>query len=252
MSKIVLIILITFLSLNLHAILIEDIKMYSPKESIRDLTFEVESNEIKNLISQKLVAQDVEALKINYYWTKNNFDLNIEPESIPKETKEIIKQKLINKISLVINDDFDSFVKGYEYKQVEHGWQKWEDPTGLKDVSLIKIKANEDKIEIIQKKATGTINTIYSLEKPSWASGNFVINKFEKNIYEGLQNIKILGQISYQKAGGFWLPNMVKVNTTHILNQSQSDDFTRNIEVVYLFKNYQVNTAQALRWFTTR
>lgn len=227
--------------------------LYDPTDKIRDIVFDVESDKIEGLIKDKLVTSKVEGFKLRYYWINNNMDLEvINKYKLPKETVKTIKDEFKSKVDLVVGSNFKKFVEGYEYIGIDDGWYSWEDPTGLKDVNIFKIKRHKNLMEIIQKKAIGTINSKYFFKKTKWSSGKYIFWKVTKNIYEGVQNIKITGLLSYQKKNGLWLPKIFSIKTKHILNQNDSHNYTRSIEIDYHFTNYKVNTTEALRWFSTR
>lgn len=227
--------------------------LYDPTSKIRDIVFDIEAKEIEDLIKNKIVTQKVSGFKLRYYWIKNNMDMKIiNSKELSQETTKIIKSEFMSKIELVVGSNFEKFVEGYEYKGIKSGWYSWEDPTGLKDVSSFKMKRSESMIEIIQKKATGTIRSKYYLKETPWSEKKLIIWKVSKVIYEGVQNIKIEGLLSHKEKNGLWLPSTFAMKTDHILNQNDNDNYTRSIEIEYEFTNYKVNTAEALRWFSTR
>lgn len=251
-------ILILFLTLIANAYASTEYKniwkgLYDPTNMIRDIVFDIEAKEIENLLKSKLITQNIKNFKLRYYWIRNNRDMDVLNKTrLSKETIKTIKDQFLEKIEFVVGSDFKKFLDGYEYTGIEDKWYSWEDPTGLKDVNTFKIRRNKKSIRIIQKKATGTIKTKYFFKQKKWSNHKLVLWKVTKNIYEGIQNIKIQGLLTYQNKNRLWLPKKFSIKTQHILNQNDSKDYTRTIEIDYLFTNYKVNTAEALRWFSTR
>lgn len=227
--------------------------LYDPTSKIRDIVFDIKSEKIEELIKEKLVTHKIKDFALRYYWIKNNLDLKVvNSEKLPEETTSLIKKQFLNKIELVVGSDFDQFVNGYEYVGVKHGWYEWEDPTGLKDVGSFKMKREKKQINIIQKKATGTIKTKYFLKKTSWSANKFIFWKIDKTIQEGAYNIKIQGKVEYMKKNNLWLPKKLTMATKHNLNENSDQDITRSMDIIYHFVGYKVNTSEALRWFSTR
>ncbi len=227
--------------------------LYDPTDKIRDIVFDLEAQEIEDLVKNKMVTHEVEDFKLRYYWINDNMDMEvINKASLPAETIKTIKDEFLSKIELVVGSDFKKFVEGYEYVGIKHGWYSWLDPTGLKDINTFKMKRSKKTIEIIQKKATGTIKSKYFLKKTKWSNSKWILWKVTKNIFEGVQNIKIEGRLTHQEKNGLWLPKKFALKTEHILNQNDTENYTRTIEIDYLFNNYKVNTSEALRWFSTR
>lgn len=227
--------------------------LYTPIGSIRDLAFELHSKEIQNLVSEKIVTTNVTDLRVKYFWNNNNFDVDIiNSKSINKTTKEILLKEYKSVANIIIGDNFSKFVESYEYEGQKNRAHLWTDPTGLKDISEIRILKEDLKIIIFQKKSTGTTKSIFNYKEFKWSAPKKVLVSVEKNIYEGVQNIKVDSEIKYFKKNGHWLPKSMVVKTKHVLNQKKDGDYTRSIEVKYDFLNYHINTAEALRWFSTR
>lgn len=227
--------------------------LYDPTSKIRDIVFDLKSDKIEQLLKDKLVTSKVEDLILRYYWIESNQNMEvINKEKLPEETVRLIKGQFLDKIELVIGSSFEKFINGYDYVGIKHSWYTWEDPTGLKDVSSFKMKRTKKLIEIIQKKATGTTKTKYYLKRTTWSKKKYVVWKVEKNIYEGAHNISINGRLTYSKKNNLWLPKKLKIETRHNLNKTTGQDYTRTIVINYEFSNYKVNTAEALRWFSTR
>ena len=127
--------------------------LYDPTDKIRDIVFDLEAQEIEDLVKNKMVTHEVEDFKLRYYWINDNMDMEvINKASLPAETIKTIKDEFLSKIELVVGSDFKKFVEGYEYVGIKHGWYSWLDPTGLKDINTFKMKRSKKTIEIIQKK----------------------------------------------------------------------------------------------------
>lgn len=255
MLKKILIILLTLKTAmclaNIEDIIMKDI--YSPLGNIRDLAFELHSKEIQNLVQEKIVTNDIKELKLKYFWNKNNFDVEIlDSKKIGKITREIILNEYKNIIALVLGDSFNKFIQGYELNSSSGETFQWKDSSGLKDISEIKIKRKQEKIIIDQTKSNGKMITTMSFKTFPWSKPKMVLTRVDKNIYEGNQSIKITTAIEYFKKNGYFLPKVMNVKTQHILNQKSDGNYTRQIEVKYEFLNYHINTAEALRWFSTR
>lgn len=225
-------------------------EIYVPIIGIRDLMFEIKTNDIDQLLNKKIVSNEKQTTKLTYYWNKDKKDLIVTSDKdLNGEIKLSIKNIFLKKLDYIIGSNIEDYFEGYDYKGIEKTWYKWEDPTGLKDITEISIKKNIDSIDIIEKKSIGTIRTKIYLKNFDWTNKK-VISEIEYKIYEGVQSVEIHNSIEYSKTNEFWLPLKLNVKTKQKLNKNESDNYLREFEENYSFENYKINEKKALEWFT--
>jgi len=226
--------------------------IYQPISSIRDLTFELHTNELENLINQKVLNEKIKKIHINYFWVKDKSDISIESTGeLKKEVALSIKELFKKKLDIITGSNFQEYIKGYEVSETDKGWLKYIDPTGLKDITNISMKRNSRSILIIEKKSIGTTRTTYEFKKEKWSKSKLVINKVIHKVYEGVQSTEVKTEIFYKQIKDYWLPSELKILTTQKVNKNENEDYSRQITEEFKFKNYQINKTKALQWFAT-
>jgi hypothetical protein len=219
---------------------------------IRDLSFELHTNELENLVNQKILNEETNKIHIKYYWLKDKSDLVVKSSTkIKKEIELSIKESFGKKLDIITGSNFEDYIKGYEVSSTEQGWIKYIDPTGLKDVTNISIKRNLSSIMIIEKKSVGTTRTNYEFKKEKWSRGKFVLRNILYKEYEGVQSSEVKTKIEYKKTKEFWLPSELKIITKQKVNKNENEDYSREILEEFKFTNYEINQTKALQWFAT-
>jgi hypothetical protein len=226
--------------------------IFKPISNIRDLSFELHTNELENLINQKMLNKEIKDIHIKYFWLKDKSDLQIQSSSEVKEEIIIsIKEFFKKKLDIITGSNFKKYINGYELKSTDKGWVKYFDPTGLKDITYISIKRNSKSILIIEKKSIGTTRTTYNFKKEKWSKNEFVIYQVVHKVYEGVQSTEVKTDILYNKIDDYWLPSVLNVSTIQKVNKNENEDYSRQINEKFEFKNFQINKTKALQWFAT-
>lgn len=226
--------------------------IYKPITGIRDLSFEIYTNELENLLNQKIINEKVKDIRIQYYWLKNKSDVEIKSiGKIDNKIKKSIKLNFKNKLDIITGSDFSNFIKGYEKESSKNDWTKWSDPTGLKDITEISIKRKKSTIDVIEKKSIGTTRTKYNFEIKPWSDKQLVLISVVYKVYEGVQSAETKTKINYKEFNGFWLPSELEITTGQKVNKNENEDYSRTINEKFEFKNYSINKTSALQWFAT-
>lgn len=226
--------------------------IYKPIDGIRDLSFEIYTNELENLLNQKVINEKVKDIRIQYYWLKNKSDIEVKSVGqIDNKIKKSIKLNFKNKLDIITGSDFSDFIKGYEKEPSKSNWMKWSDPTGLKDITEVSIKRSESTIDVIEKKSIGTTRTKYNFEMKPWSKKKLVLKSVVYKVYEGVQSAETKTTINYKKVNGFWLPSELEIATSQKVNKNENEDYTRKINERFEFRNYSINQTSALQWFAT-
>lgn len=229
-------------------------QFYNPMNNIRDLSFEIHTNELKSLVESKVTIGKLERLYTKAYWYKDTRDIEIiggkELDTVARnEVYSVLKQKAV----IVWGSSGKKWFEGYEFIKINSGWYIFKDVTGLKNISEFWIKVKKAKLQLIEKKATGSSRTTFQYKKTKWSKDKLVLTNVERKIYEGIQNQHIKSELIYQLYDGvFWLPSELKVKTIQGLAFEDRNKVKREIEENYIFKNYKVNKGRAMDWLSKK
>ena len=234
-----------------------DDDMYDLSANIRDAYFEIHSDKLKTLVESKISLKVIEKIYFKLFWfNKKSFVEIVSDYKLDTNIEEEVKISLQHKIELIFDSPFSKFTEGYTYQGLKDGWHHWEDPTGLKDIGLVLIKKSKNKMTIVQKKPTGTVRVVYHLIETKWSKPKQVIDRVVYKAFEGIQSLNVNNKIDYHMIDGHWLPKTLTSETKQRLTQLSSNkkdnSFEREIKESYHFKNYKINQAEALKFFSKR
>lgn len=236
--------------LSASTICAKEIEYYNFLENIDDLTFQIESPQIQELIDQKIPRENSQKLKVEFFWYKGAQDIQISGvDGINFDVQIAIKNMFNAKVALILSEKFDDWSRPLVKQEDEGLFTKYLDESGLSDLSELLVRQDGDQLQIIEKKPIGTTKTNYTHEIFEWSKSLSVINKVDKSVYEGAHFIKTESVIKYAKFKESWLPAELSINSEQggaILNYG---DVKRKITEQYFFKNYQINKGKAQKYF---
>jgi len=116
----------------------------------------------------------------------------------------------------------------------------------------IKIKFRGQKLEVIEKRPTGTLKTSYSYVNKDWAGELLVLDSITRKTYEGNQSVQTENKIEYKKIDKIgWLPVILKTKTTQQVNAGTTNKIIRNLDELIYFENFKINKGSAKTWFSS-
>lgn len=224
--------------------------LFLPAKQINDISFEIKSKQITDLLKEKSTKVNVEDFKAVVYKHKENIDVEIKGI---KKVDPKIQEKLIglikDKAQIFLGTELLEWLLEYEYIEEKSGWYIYQDKTEVLDVAEIKIKYGPKMIKVIEKKPTGTLRTHYTLKKRPWSGGKSVITEVERKIYEGNQALHIKTKLNYQQINQTYLLSNLEVVTKQQVNLGTDNKIEREIIENYDFTNISMAQGHAKEWF---
>lgn len=230
-----------------------DAKVYSLKtKGVKDFVVDIESTKLTKQMNDQQIFGKVEEVIFRTYWTANPERLAIEVIGLPegfKEIKEELKMAILGMMDNIIPQTMAQRFHGYKISQ---GAKPKEfiaqDSSGVAAVPSFVLRFdNQDRlIEIEGKKPIGTLETTPVYEKESFSDGRWVLKRQTTSSSESGQSIVIKKELSYGQAEGIGVVTAVEVTTQQ---KSLQSDKPVTMSESLTFKNYKINTGDALKYF---
>lgn len=232
------------------SLLVLIIGLYSaflPAKEIRDLYFEIHSDDIKSLLETKASLKKFEKFHCEVYWLKDRSKVVVKADNITKELKEIVEKACERKSSLARPFDLKDYLRPFEKKEKKNKWQVYVDDTGINKINEVWIKESKNELDIIEKRPIGTTKVNYKFTKKN---SEKILKEVALTSYEGIQNVKTNTSLEYKSVGDFHLPSKLIMETEQNLSRKEIGDYTRKFTETFYFTNYKVNESKALMYFS--
>ncbi|MCO4755938.1 MAG: hypothetical protein KC478_15770, partial [Bacteriovoracaceae bacterium] len=102
---------------------------------------------------------------------------------------------------------------------------------------------------LIEKRSTGTTKIYYHYDQDN---SQDELKKVEITSYEGIQNVKSSAIITRSIRDGYSLPTKMQIKSTQNLIKKGVGNYTRELSETFHFKNYQINKAKAVLYFSKK
>jgi hypothetical protein len=234
-----------------------EMKTYGPRlKGLKDLVVDLESPSLTKQLNDQMIFGRIQSLVFRIYWTAQPERVTVEIEGMPqgfREIKEELKAAMVGRLEAILPIPWDKKFAGYQ-PRIDAKKPKiaiLTDPSNLRPIPEFEISFDaEGRIDtVLGKKPVGVTATTHSYSKFPWAESLGVITKSHTMIQEGPQMNEATTTISYQAVNGIGLPSSVTTKGKQTLQQPSGKPVERTAEETVTYKNYKVNTGEAMRWF---
>ena len=229
-----------------------DTKIYSLKsKGVAEFVVDIHSSKLTQTMNDLMTFGKVKELYFRVYWTANPERMAIEVIGLPegfKEVKEELKANIVNLLDGLLPPSTNQRFAGYKF---QNGTNPSEisalDSTGIAVVPTYVFSFDKDEklVQILGKKPVGTINIVPTYSKPGFSEGRWVLDKLVTTATEAGQTITIIKQFSYGKHEGHGVLKEMTLRTEQTNSQAKSLISEENVD----FKNYKINSGEALKYF---
>lgn len=231
-----------------------DAKIYSLKtKGVKDFVVDIENAKLtKNINDQQLFGK-VEELVFRVYWTANPERLAIEVIGLPqgfKEVKEDLKMAIMGVVENLIPQSMAQKFSGYNFLPGASAREIIaKDTTGIAPVPSFVLKFDEQDrlIEVRGVKPIGSLIVKPEYEKESFSDGKLVLKDQTTTTSENGQTLIMTKELEYGSSQGIGVLTEVEVSTEHRASQAEAKPMTTNETIS--FKNYKINSGDALKYF---
>lgn len=231
-----------------------DAKVYSLKtKGVKEFVVDIESSKLTKQMNDQMIFGKVKEVIFRTYWTANPERIAIEVIGLPdgfREIKEELKLSIFSVIENLLPLTTVQRFAGYKFHSGASPKEfVAQDATGIANVQSFIVRFdNQDRmIEVVGKKAIGTLVTTPKYEKDGFAAGKWVLKSMSTNSSENGQTLIVKKDLSYGTSQGIGVLSRVTVTT-------EQRDETPGAKALILeesvdFKNYQINAGEALKYF---
>lgn len=231
-----------------------DAKVYSLKsKGVKDFVVDIENAKLtKNLNDQQLFGK-VEELIFRVYWTANPERLAIEVVGLPqgfKEVKEDLKMAIMGVVESLIPQSMEQKFSGYKFSPGATAREIMaKDTSGIAPVPsfLLKFDEQDKLIEVRGVKPIGTLIVKPKYEKESFSDGKLVLKEQTTTTSENGQTLIMTKELEYGDSQGIGVLTEVEASTEHRSSQEEAKPMTTKESIT--FKNYKINSGDALKYF---
>lgn len=231
-----------------------DSKVYSLKsKGVTDFVVDIESPQITKQLNEQKLFGKVEEVIFRTYWTAKPERLAIEVIGLPegfREVKEELKMGVLGIMDNLIPMTTAQRFNGYKFSAGKASREYIaEDTTGVAPIPSFILKFDEqDKlVEINAVKNIGTMVIKPEYKKESFADGKWVLDEQTTTTSEQGQTLVVTKELEYDKVQGIGVLSEVEIETEHKMTVPEAKT-VKNSEKIS-FKNYKINTGDALKYF---
>jgi hypothetical protein len=228
-------------------------RVYAPLGKVKDFSFDLRAKHISELVSLKVLNKELNEIKVSAYKYNDSRDIEvIGIKKVPADVKTKIRELFINKAQIVWGTNLADWLGSYKFVQEKNNWFTYVDDSGVLDTMEIKIKFRSQKLEVIEKRPTGTLKTSYFYVNKDWAGELLVLDSITRKTYEGNQSVQTENKIEYKKVDRIgWVPVVLKTKTTQQVNAGTTNKIIRNLDELIYFENFKINEGSAKAWFSS-
>ncbi|WP_408098455.1 hypothetical protein ACJVC5_05965 [Peredibacter sp. HCB2-198] len=229
-----------------------DNKVYSLKsKGVADFVVDIESSKLTKQMNDQQVFGKVKEVVFRTYWTAKPERLAIEVEGLPegfKEVKEELKASLLGMMDNLLPPTMAQRFPNYK---LSNGTNPKEilaqDTSGAAPIPSFVLKFDKDDklTEVVGQRPIGTLVISPVYVKESFTDGRYVLKEQTTVSTEGGQTVTIKKELDYGNSQGIGVLTGVEVTTEQ---KGQSGKPVSSTEKL-TFKNYKINTGDALKYF---
>lgn len=227
-----------------------DRKIYSLKnKGVRDFAVDVSSSRLTEQVNQQKIFGKVKELVFRVHWTLSPERLAVDVIGLPEgfmEAKNELKASFLpildNLLPLTVEQRFPGYkiIPGKSPKEFLAT-----DSSGLAPIPKYFLKFDElDRLsDITGMKPVGSWSMNWIYEKKAFSEGRWVVSQVTVTNSENGQTVKSSRKLNYGAAQGIGVLSEVVLTT-----EQSGEKGIRNQES-FDFKNYRLNTGEAMRYF---
>jgi hypothetical protein len=231
-----------------------DAKVYSLKtKGIKDFVVDIQSSKLTKQLNDQQIFGKVKEVTFRTYWTANPERIAIEIIGLPEGFREIKEDLKLTVVSLLDNLLPISTVQRFAGYKFHTGVNPKEfiatDSSGIANIQsyVLKFDLSDKLVEVIGKKAIGTLNILPKYEKDSFASGKWVLKSLKTTNSENGQTFTTTKELDYGTSQGMGVLSRVTVETEQ-KSEAPGAKPLKSEESID-FKNYKISTGEALKYF---
>lgn len=231
-----------------------DAKVYSLKtKGIKDFVVDIESSKLTKQLNDQQIFGKVKEVIFRTYWTANPERIAIEIIGLPEGFREIKEDLKLTILSMMDNLIPMSTVQRFAGYKFHTGVSPKEyiatDASGIANIQsyVLKFDTTDKLVDVVGKKAIGTLTVVPKYDKDSFAGGKWVLKSLKTTNSENGQTFITTKELDYGTSNGIGVLTRVTVETEQ--KSEAPGAKTLNSEETVEFKNYKISTGEALKYF---
>jgi len=232
---------------------------YSPKfKGLQDLVVDIVIPQLTKQLNDQVIFGRVNEVSFRLYWTAQPERVAIEVHGMPegfREIKEELKASVVGRLESIIPIPIDLKMQGYAFKLDPRRARTIvaTDPSGMRPVLEYELVTDAEGrlVDLLAKRPIGTTRTQLTWQKSPWSEPRAHMIKSTNRSEEGPQVSVSESETTWVVVNGIGFPSVVRTRTKQTISQMPGMDkpIERSVEEVVQFKNYRVNSGEALKWF---
>ena len=220
----------------------------SQQEKVHNIFGKVSFSNLRPILESKALINPRD-IEVYFYWVKNTkgnlFDLEIKGK-ISEEIKEIIKDVLSSKLQIFLGETLTEYIGTDDLSYEDRNIKATDMGAAEANERLLNIQ--KMKLNIIEKKPSGTITTNYHFIPNK---DGVLIKNLEQSAYEGIQATLIKTNLSHQMINGLPVLEKMETQLEQRLFRTAEDDLevTRELTEIIEFSQVEINSDKVSSWF---
>lgn len=231
-----------------------DSKVYSLKtKGMKDFVVDIENPGLKNRLNEQGTFGKVDKFFFRVFWTSSPERVGVEVMGLPegfREVKDELKAGILLSLDYLLPLSVQDKFKGYKIFAGQSPKEfVAQDQSGVAPISgyVLKFDANDTLAEVVGKKHVGSFRMTNDWEKTGFSDGKWVIKEQVITTEENGSTVTSTKEFEYDEEQGIGVLEEVSVET--VQKWEKADMKPVKIEEKLLFKNYKLNSGEALKYF---
>jgi hypothetical protein len=232
----------------------QDAKVYSLRsKGLKDLVVDITNPELTRQLNESQSFGSVSELTFRVYWTASPERFAMEVLGLPEGFEEVkygLKQRVIPLLENILAPPITQQFAGFKFNPGTGANEVLAvDPSGVAPISsfTLKFDAQQKLIEIQGHKVIGEYKVEPTYEKESFSEGKWVLKSQHLTNTDSSSSITTKKELDYGLVHGMGVVSRVTIGNVISSRSPSSEDLKS--EEVYEFKNYQINSGAAQRYF---
>ncbi len=234
-----------------------DGKVYSLKsKGVKEFVVDIESSKLTKQMNDQQTFGKIGKLVFRTFWTASPERLDIVVEGMPegfKEVKEELKASVLGVVENLLPPTTAQKFPGYKFTQAKGSKEVVAtDGTGVAPIPsfVLRFDAQDRLTEVLGRKPVGEFVSKPTYEREAFSDGKLVLKKLETTTSERGQTLVMRKDLRYSKADGIGVLSEVEITTEQKGQKPQAKPTV--ISETVTFKNYKINSGEALKHFLNK
>ena len=228
-----------------------DKALYQPLKEKKDISFEIQSLELTELINEKLLLKVPTDTFWKVYKLHDQEQVDLDKfKDTSESVKKVIQEGFLSKASFAWLDSMKTYLDSFKFLKREDSVYYYEEIDGSRGIEELRLSFSRGVLNVEMDLIDQTEKHQYIYDRMPWSGGSLVLISVYSQIKKFTDLTETKTDITYKKLSKkLWLPSKIKVVTTQNSHTKTVGKVERSLTELYQFRNYKIDQKFASDWF---